>query len=179
MLGDFFLVVTPIRLTSSGSFASATATRFWTSTWAVSRLVPSSKVTSRFICPSLVHFDDMYSIRSTPLTSCSMGVATVSATVRALAPGYVAVTWTVGGATSGYWAMGSLSRATPPTITMTTERTEAKIGRSMKKWESMASTRAGSWMSNQRPSGPGKGAGVPPRGLLHDRVYRVVDAGTL
>ena len=59
MLGDFFLVVTPIRLTSSGSLASATATRFCTSTWAVSRFVPSSNVTSRFIWPSFVHFDDM------------------------------------------------------------------------------------------------------------------------
>ncbi len=37
MLGDFFFVVTPIRLTSSGSLASATETRFCTSTWAVSR----------------------------------------------------------------------------------------------------------------------------------------------
>ncbi len=46
-------------------------------------------------------------MRSTPLTSCSIGVATVSATVLALAPGYVAVTWTVGGATSGYCATGS------------------------------------------------------------------------
>jgi hypothetical protein len=59
MLGDFFFVVTPMRLTSSGSFASATATRFCTSTWAVSRLVPSSKVTSRIIWPSLVQRDDM------------------------------------------------------------------------------------------------------------------------
>ncbi len=59
MLGDFFLVVTPVRLTSSGSLASATATRFCTSTWAVSRSVPSSKVTSSVIWPSLVHFEDM------------------------------------------------------------------------------------------------------------------------
>ena len=87
MLGDFFFVVTPIRLTSSGSLASATETRFCTSTWAVSRSVPSSKVTSRNIWPSLVQRDAMYSIRSTPLTSCSMGVATVVATVSASAPG--------------------------------------------------------------------------------------------
>ncbi len=59
MLGDFFFVVTPMRLTSSGSLASATATRFCTSTWAVSRLVPSSKVTLSVIWPSFVHFEDM------------------------------------------------------------------------------------------------------------------------
>src|SRR3954471_23786018 len=78
-------------------------------------------------------------MRSTPLTSCSIGVATVSATVLALAPGYVAVTWTVGGATSGYWAIGNCVSATPPTIRNTIDRTVAKIGRSMKKWEITAS----------------------------------------
>ena len=64
-----------------------------------------------------------------------MGVATLSAVVLALAPGYVAVTCTVGGATSGYCATGSWVAATTPTITITTESTVAKIGRSMKKWE--------------------------------------------
>src|SRR5688572_1207869 len=72
---------------------------------------------------------------STPLISCSMGVATVSAATVALAPGYSAETWMVGGATSGYCAIGSPSRATPPTMTMTTESTVAKMGRSMKKCE--------------------------------------------
>src|SRR3954454_13106668 len=76
-------------------------------------------------------------MRSTPLTSASIGVATVSPTVLALAPGYVAVTCTVGGATSGYCAIGSCVSATPPTIRIRTESTEAKIGRSMKKWEIM------------------------------------------
>ena len=37
--------------------------------------------------PSLPADEDMYSIRSTPLTSTSIGVATVSATTLALAPG--------------------------------------------------------------------------------------------
>src|SRR5882762_2615278 len=70
---------------------------------------------------------------STPLTSCSMGVATFSATSRALAPGKFAVMEIVGGATSGYWATGSLTAATTPTMTMTIDRTAAKMGRSMKK----------------------------------------------
>src|SRR6266545_811311 len=47
----------------------------------------------------------------------------------------MADTWTVGGATSGYWATGNWDRATTPTMTRTIDSTEAKIGRSMKKWE--------------------------------------------
>ena len=45
------------------------------------------KVTVRLYEPSLVHCDDMYSMSSTPLTCCSIGAATVSATTWALAPG--------------------------------------------------------------------------------------------
>jgi len=37
--------------------------------------------------PVFVHWLDMYSMFSTPLICCSMGVATVSATTCALAPG--------------------------------------------------------------------------------------------
>ena len=59
MLGDFFLVVTPVCLTTSGSVGMAIATRFCTSTWAMSRSVPSLKVTVRLYAPSLVHCDDM------------------------------------------------------------------------------------------------------------------------
>ena len=69
---------------------------------------------------------------STPLTCCSMGDATVSATVCALAPGYMAFTTTVGGVISGYCSMGSPSTATPPTIIVMIAMTLAKIGRSMK-----------------------------------------------
>ncbi len=59
MLGDFFMVVTPIRFTSSGSEAWAMATRFCTSTWAMFRSVPTAKVTSKSIWPSLVERDAM------------------------------------------------------------------------------------------------------------------------
>src|SRR5689334_17765093 len=78
---------------------------------------------------------------STPLTSCSIGAATVSATTLALAPGYVAETLTVGGTTSGYCAIGSDWRATRPMITITIDRTVAKIGRSTKKRANMARLR--------------------------------------
>jgi hypothetical protein len=81
------LVVTPSFLTSSGSLGWAMATRFCTNTCAMSRLVPSSNTTSIVSTPSLVLREVMYSIRSTPLISCSIGVPTVLATVTALAPG--------------------------------------------------------------------------------------------
>ncbi len=45
MSGEFLRVVTPLRWTSSGSRGCAIATRFCTSTWALSRSVPSLKVT--------------------------------------------------------------------------------------------------------------------------------------
>ena len=49
---DFFFTDTPVRLTSSGKRGSASATRFCTSTLAVSRCTPDSKVTVKFMLPS-------------------------------------------------------------------------------------------------------------------------------
>src|SRR5215468_512925 len=74
----------------------------------------------------------MYIIFSTPLTCCSMGAATVSATTWALAPGYAQATWIVGGVMSGYWAIGRLTSASSPIRVITIEMTQAKTGRSMK-----------------------------------------------
>src|SRR5207244_11729419 len=65
----------------------------------------------------------------------SIGAATVLATSLALAPGYAADTSTVGGAISGYWAIGSVNNAMLPPSVMTMDSTEAKIGRLMKKRE--------------------------------------------
>ena len=62
-------------------------TRFCTSTWAMSGLVPCLNVTISRMAPSLVACDSMYSIPSTPFTCSSIGAATVSETVRASAPG--------------------------------------------------------------------------------------------
>src|SRR5437763_2240255 len=72
---------------------------------------------------------------STPLICSSRGATTVEATTSALAPGYCPVTLMIGGAISGYCAIGSRANATAPRITKTIERTEAKMGRSMKKGE--------------------------------------------
>src|SRR5262245_30588900 len=77
----------------------------------------------------------MYSIFSTPLTCCSMGAATVSATTWALAPGYTANTSTVGGVISGYCATGKLKTARSPARVTIMDSTEAKIGRSIKNRE--------------------------------------------
>ncbi len=72
---------------------------------------------------------------STPLTCCSIGEATDSATTVASAPGYWHCTWIVGGVICGYCARGSVKTAMPPASVTTIDSTLAKIGRSMKKRE--------------------------------------------
>src|ERR1700730_8708921 len=72
---------------------------------------------------------------STPLISCSMGVATVWAITSADAPAKLALTTTVGGAISGYSVIGSARSEMYPTSVRMIEITPAKIGRSTKKWE--------------------------------------------
>src|SRR5262249_52171228 len=110
---------------------------------------------------------------STPLTCCSMGSATVSITVRALAPGYRVVTWTVGGTTSGYWATGKTSSATAPITMVRIAMTLARTGRSMKNFEIIGdpSVRAGA-----RRLGRGRRlridflAGDCPQQAVHDHL---------
>src|SRR5512135_46932 len=99
---------------------------------------------------------------STPLTCCSIGVATDSETSWALAPGQVQSTCTIGGEICGYWATGSVNSAIPPARVMTIDSTEAKIGRSMKKREITADPPEG---PGSRPiPGPGRRtAGQEPR----------------
>src|SRR5262245_24183872 len=69
---------------------------------------------------------------STPLTCCSIGVATDCSTTSADAPGYVVSTRIVGGESSGYCSMESFCRVATPTRTMTIEMTIATVGRRMK-----------------------------------------------
>jgi len=64
-----------------------------------------------------------------------MGDTTVAATTSALAPGYCPETLIVGGAISGYCAMGRRENETAPRMTMIIDTTAAKIGLSMKKCE--------------------------------------------
>src|SRR5215813_9623337 len=71
-------------------------------------------------------------MRSTPLTSCSMGVATDCSTASADAPGYVAVTRIFGGARKGYCSTDSPLMVMDPIITIKIEITIATIGRLIK-----------------------------------------------
>ena len=57
--GEFLRTVTPMRCTSSGSRGKATETRFCTSTWAWSMLVPGLKTTLIDNAPSPVDCDTM------------------------------------------------------------------------------------------------------------------------
>jgi hypothetical protein len=64
--------------------------------------------------------------------ACSSGVVTDDSTASALAPVYVDVTVTTGGAIFGYWAIGSVGIDMSPSSRMTSEQTHAKIGRRTK-----------------------------------------------
>src|SRR5678816_3094926 len=74
-------------------------------------------------------------MRSTPLTSCSIGVATDCSTASADAPGYVPVTRMLGGARKGYCSTDSPRMTTTPTKTVRIEITMATIGRLIKKFD--------------------------------------------
>src|SRR4051794_8762890 len=89
-----------------------------------------------------------------PFISCSMTLMTLSSSVCAEAPGYVAVRTMEGGATVGYCAIGSCLMATPPSTRMKSAITHAKIGRSMK---NCAIVRL-----SQRPEADDADAGVRP-----------------
>src|SRR5438105_8539312 len=145
MSGERFSVTTPSARTSSGNRASAWLTRFCTWTCARSTGVPMSNVTVRLSTPSAVADDDMYSMCSTPLIASSRGVPTVWASTVGFAPGYTARTAIVGGVTSGYSLIGSDRIAISPAARMTSDRTTAKIGRSMKKREKRICVERWAW----------------------------------
>ena len=83
-----------------------------------------------------MHCDDMYIMPSTPLTCCSMGAATVSATTCGVGAGIDGRDLDRG--RRDLRILGDRQRdqtAMPPASVMTIDSTEAKIGRSMKKRE--------------------------------------------
>src|SRR4051794_2963936 len=110
---------------------------------------------------------------STPLTCCSIGAATVSETTWALAPGYLQLTVTEGGAIWGYWASGRLNMAMPPASVMTIDRTDAKIGRSMKNRE----IKADALRPGPRPRTPIAAPGAGGRRRPGPLVVRVRRSG--
>jgi hypothetical protein len=81
--------------------------------------------------PSLLELEVMYVIFSTPLIDCSNGVATERATTSALAPGYDAVTTTLGGAISGNKVTGKVYKDIAPSNNNIIETTVDKTGRSI------------------------------------------------
>src|SRR6476469_3007837 len=93
----------------------------------------ASKVTVMMLVPSLPLVEVMYRMPSTPLSSCSRGTVTALSTMSELAPTYVLVTVTCGGAKSGYCAMGREGMDKTPANVTRMEQTAAKIGRRMKK----------------------------------------------
>ena len=71
----------------------------------------------------------MYIMFSTPLIWSSKGAITLFNTVCALAPVYVALTDTVGGAISGYWVTGKEIKPRKPKMTIKMEITVESTGR--------------------------------------------------
>jgi hypothetical protein len=80
----------------------------------------------------------MYNIPSTPLTLFSIGAATVSDITCAFAPGYAAVTDTVGGVISGYSATGKFISVITPANIISSAITKANIGRLIKNFDMAA-----------------------------------------
>src|SRR5262249_36108579 len=110
------------------------------------------KSTVNFDWPLFALMEYMYSMLSTPLICCSIGVATDWSRVTASAPGYVAVTWIWGSAILGNCALGRLRMATAPTMTMTIEITMATMGRSMKNFDmGQVRTPRPSWPARAEP----------------------------
>src|SRR3954466_11287861 len=68
---------------------------------------------------------------STPLMASSSGVATARATTSALAPGYSAVTCTLGGAISGNRVTGSVNNDSPPNKSSMIDTTVDRTGLSI------------------------------------------------
>src|SRR5579883_1614081 len=175
MSGDCFRVVTPVCLMTVGSMGRARLTRFSTRTCAMFTSIPCSKVTFNVYEPSLVQYEDMYIMPSTPLTCCSMGAAIDSATSLALAPGYWQRTDTEGGEICGNWASGKLKAAMPPARVMKMDNTEAKIGRSMKKREITIGSPEEEARTRRSVNVPSSSTDVPPRAPA--REHRVACGG--
>src|SRR4051812_12823473 len=88
-------------------------------------------------------------MRSTPFTSCSMGVATDCSTASAEAPGYVPVTRMLGGARNGYCSTERPRVMTSPGMAVGRELIMATMGRGMKKF-------APPRLPSPRPPGPSR-----------------------
>ncbi len=91
----------PCTTTSLGRRASASVTRFCVCSTATSGSVPFSNTSVMPAVPFEFDEDVKYISLSMPVSCCSMICVTVRSTVSALAPGYIALMDTCGGAMSG------------------------------------------------------------------------------
>ncbi len=80
------VMLMPVLLTAAGRRPWAEATRFCTSTAAMERSYPVSKVTVMELVPSFELVELMYRMPSTPLMACSNGMVTADSTICELAP---------------------------------------------------------------------------------------------
>ena len=85
--GDVLTTLIPCWTTCWGSWDCACVWRIWVRIWSVVGTVLLAKMTLSCDCPELEFREYMYCMLSTPLTCCSIGVATACFTVTASAPG--------------------------------------------------------------------------------------------
>src|SRR6185295_17822884 len=114
MLGMIGVIITPSRCTRIGSLFRTCSTRLETCTKAWLGSVPRLNTICMLASPALVASDVMYFIPQAPLMACSNGMITDSASDFALAPGYDALTITMGGAMEGNCDVGSVLIARMP-----------------------------------------------------------------
>src|SRR5665213_468930 len=150
---EFALVMEmPVLLTTAGRRPCAVATRFCTSTAAMSRLYPVSNVTVMADVPSFELVDDIYLMPSTPLIACSRIVVTADSTVAEFAPTKLHETTTCGGASCGYSETGSVGIDTAPASTISSAQTVAKMGRRMKNSTKVLTFRAVQRGNREQPA---------------------------
>src|SRR5258706_11888862 len=126
-----FCVVMPTCITSCGTWLTGYDPRLCQFTAARPGLVTNLKKTFIVIEPSLLDVEVMYVMFSTPLIASSKGVATALATTSAFAPGYDAVTCTVGGAMSGNKVTGIVNNDINPNKRIMIDTTVDKTGLSI------------------------------------------------
>ena len=122
------VILTPSLTTSGGSLLTTEATLFCTFTAAKLGSVPRLNTTCIVASPSLPASDAIYFIPGIPLIALSRGMSTAFVMSSPLAPGYSAVTFTLGGEMEGNCVTGNLVIANTPIKTITSDITIDRTG---------------------------------------------------
>ena len=101
------VIFTPSLTTSGGNLLITAATLFCTFTAAILGSVPNSNTTCIEVTPSLPASEAIYFMPGTPLIALSKGITTALIINSALAPGYSAVIFTLGGEITGNCVTGN------------------------------------------------------------------------